>query len=164
MCSWNIRSLLENSGDIRICRCHCTVTPGDSVGRKLDLLVDELARYGIETKWFRSDVWPAAKGYKLLYSGRPTTNVDVGVVSRGKGVGIVMDKRATAAWRAAGEEQRAVSSRLVMARLRWTQKSWQRSKESFLTIICDAPTTRAPAGVKSRCLRTVAGCIGWSAR
>jgi len=40
-----------------------------------------------------------------------------------------------------------------MARLRWTQKSWQRSKESFLTIICAcAPIARAPAGVKFRLL------------
>jgi len=50
-----------------------------------------------ETKWFRSD---AAKGCTLLRSGRPTPKV-----SKGKGVGIVMSNRATAAWRAAGEEQ-----------------------------------------------------------
>jgi len=40
----------------------------DSVDRKLDFLVDELARYGIavagiqEIKWFWLDVWSAAKG------------------------------------------------------------------------------------------------------
>jgi len=150
MCSWNIQTLLENSDDIRICQCHCTITPGDSMDRNLGLLVDELAHYGTavvgiqETKWFRSDVWPAAKGYTLLHSSRLTPNINVGVVSRGVGIGIVMNKRATAAWRAASEQWRVVSSRLVMARLRWTQKSLQKSKESFLTIICAyAPTARA---------------------
>jgi len=59
----------------------------------------------------------------LLHSGRPTPNVDAGVVSRGEGVDIVMNSRATAAWRVAGEEWRVVSSRLVLARLKWTQKS-----------------------------------------
>jgi len=44
----------------------------DSVDRKLEFLVDELARYGIavagiqETKWFWLDVWSAAKGYILV--------------------------------------------------------------------------------------------------
>ena len=82
------------------------------------------------TKWFGSDVWPAAKGYMLLHSCKPIPDG----ISR-EGVGIVLNKKATAAWRAAGEEWRAVSSRLVMARLKWTCKSRQRSKESFLTII-----------------------------
>ena len=40
ICSWNIQSLLENSGDIQVC-C-CPVAPVDSVDRKLDLLVGEL--------------------------------------------------------------------------------------------------------------------------
>ena len=86
--------------------------------------MDELAHYGIavariqETKWFGSDVWPAVKGHTLLYSGTPTPNVYAGVVSRGEGVGIVMNKRATAVLRAAGEEWMAVSSRLVMTRFK----------------------------------------------
>ena len=78
------------------------------------------------------DVWPAAKRYTLLHSGRPTPDVVTGRNSRG--VGIVMNKKATAAWREADEEWRAVSSRLVMARLTWTHKSRQRSKELFLYV------------------------------
>ena len=98
-----------------------------------------------------SDVWPAAKGYMLLHSGRPTSDVVTGRISRGEGVGTVLNKKATAAWRAAGEEWRAVSSRLVMAQLKWTHKSRQRSKDLFLTIVyVYAPTARAPAIVKSR--------------
>ena len=151
-----MRSLLENSGDIRVCRCRCPVVPVDSVDRKLDLLVGELERYGIavagiqETKWFRSDVWPATK--VLLHSGRPTPDAVTGGISRGKGVSIVLNKKATAVWRAAGEEWRAVSSRLVMTRLKGTRKSRRRSKESFFTISVYAPTARAPAIEKSRYL------------
>ena len=50
-CTWNVRSLVENSGDIWICqkRCLCNgVSAGaDVVDRKLDLLVGELQRYGV---------------------------------------------------------------------------------------------------------------------
>ena len=35
ICSWNIDHCW-------VCRCRCSVTPVDSVDRKLDLLVDEL--------------------------------------------------------------------------------------------------------------------------
>jgi len=75
ICSWNIRFLLEISGDIRISRRNSP--PSSSiVDRKLDLLVGELQRYGIsvegvqETKWFGSDVWPAVDGHIMLHSGR----------------------------------------------------------------------------------------------
>jgi len=69
------------------------------VDRKLDLLVGELECYGIavagikETKWFGSDVWPAAKGYMLLHSVRPTPDVVTGRISRGEGVSIVLNKK-----------------------------------------------------------------------
>jgi len=106
------------------------------VDRKLDLLVDELAHYGIAWLEFKK---PNGLGqmFGLLLKdthyyilGRPTPNVDACVFSGGEGVGIIMNNRATVAWRAAGEEWKAVSSRLVMARLKWTQKSWQRSIRS----------------------------------
>ena len=68
ICSWNIWSLLEISGDIRISQRDGP--PSSSiVDRKLDLLVGELERYGIsvagvqETKWFGSHVWPAVDGH-----------------------------------------------------------------------------------------------------
>ena len=47
------------------------------VDRKLVLLVGELKRHRVsvagvqESKWFGSDVWPAAEGYTFLHSGRP---------------------------------------------------------------------------------------------
>ena len=73
--------------------------------------------------------------HNYVPTGRLTPNVDAGMVSRGEVVGIVINNRATVC--------RAVSSRVEMARLKWTQKSQQRSKESFLGIICAyAPLAR----------------------
>ena len=107
VCSWNVRSLVENTGDIRICRKQCFGGDllCDSVDRKLDLLVGELQHYKVsvagiqETKWFGAYVWPATCGYTMLHSG--TGAVDV--VAQREGVGIVLDKRTIAAWRSAGE-------------------------------------------------------------
>ena len=62
-----------------------------------------------ETKWFGADVWPAIDGYTMLHSGRPAPTGANAVVRR-EGVGIVLDKRPTAAWRAAGKVWRPVSS------------------------------------------------------
>ena len=61
ICSWNVRSLTEISGDIRISRRNGPPS-NSTVDRKLDLLVGELKRYRVsvagiqETKWFGSDV------------------------------------------------------------------------------------------------------------
>ena len=104
ICSWNVRSLIENSGDIRICRKQCLdgYRSYDSVDRKLDLLVGELQCYKVsvggiqETKWFGADVWPAANGYILLHSGRPAPLPD-DAVARREGIGLALDVRATAA-------------------------------------------------------------------
>ena len=52
-----------------------------------------------ETKWFGVDVWPGTGGYTMLRYGRCTPGAD-DVVSQREGVGIVLDKRATAAWEA----------------------------------------------------------------
>jgi len=100
------------------------------VDRKLDLLVGELQLYKVtvagikETKWFGADVWPAIDGYTMLHSGRPVP-AGANAVVRREGVGIVLirDLR-TAAWRAAGKVWRPVSSRVIMATLKWTNQ-WQ---------------------------------------
>ena len=161
-CTWNVRSLVENSGDIRVCRKRCLhngVSAGaDVVDKKLDLLVGELQRYGVsvagiqETKWFGKDIWPASYGYTLLHSGRPIPG-DSDIVNRQEGVGILLDKRASAAWRRGGEVWKAVSSRLISMRLRWASSDGRRSSKargSFVTIVCGyAPTARGPSCVKS---------------
>ena len=75
--------------------------------RKLDFLVKELKRLGVaiagiqETKWFGKDVWNA-NGFTLLHSGRPMPDESEPQV-RNEGVGIVLNERATAAWKDAGE-------------------------------------------------------------
>ena len=45
------------------------------------------------------------------------------VAHRGEGVGIFLDSMASEAWRQAGEVWKAISSRIVLARLRWTGSS-----------------------------------------
>jgi hypothetical protein len=154
--TWNVRTLVENSGDARICRtrpkttCNC-----NSVDRKLDLLIRELKRYKVsvaaiqETKWFGQDVWNA-EGYTFLHSGRPLPTSEDDHAMRNEGVGIALDERATIAWRAAGETWCAVSSRLVTARLKAVSKGWRRlggSREPsdvFMTILSVyAPTAKA---------------------
>ena len=108
-----------------------TDSPGAHlVNRKLDLLAKELRRHGVavaaiqETKWFGSDVWQAG-GYTLLHSGHPLPSDDEPAV-RNEGVGIMLDERATTAWKEAGEVWEAVSSRVVTARLRTTREGQRR--------------------------------------
>ena len=60
-----------------------------------------------ETKWFGSDVWPAVDGHIMLHSGRPVPQDGVTVVRR-EGVWNVLNPRAAAAWKAAGEVQSAL--------------------------------------------------------
>ena len=103
--SWNVRTLVEDVGDARICRKGRREYGDERIGaqtvdRKLDLLVRELKRYGVsvagiqETKWFGNDVW-VADGYTLLHSGRPLPSKNDRAV-RNEGVGIVLDTKATA--------------------------------------------------------------------
>jgi len=87
-----------------------------------------------ETIWFGADVWPATGGYTMLHSGRYTPGTG-DVVARREGVSIVMGKRATAAWRSAGELWKPVSSTVIMVRLKWTRQRWQTSDETLVTVI-----------------------------
>ena len=163
--TWNVRTLVESVGDERICRK--VNKPGNHrndhgmVDRKLDLLARELKRYGVsiagiqETKWFGNDVWPA-DGYTFLHSGRPLPS-DQERAARNEGVGIALDKKATAAWKNAGEVWEAVSSRVVMARLKWAgvvkkkHGRHKRDKDMYVSVICVyAPTAKAPPGIKQK--------------
>ena len=75
------------------------------------------------------------------------------MVTQREGVGIVLDKRATAAWRSAGELWKPVSSRVIMVRLKWIRQRWQTSDETFVTVICTyAPNAKAPPNVRSQFL------------
>ena len=78
-----------------------------------------------ESRWFESDVWPAAEGYTFLHSGRPLP--DSGdPATRNEGVRILLDERATVAWRQGGEVWEAISSRVIMARLKWIGREQRR--------------------------------------
>ena len=99
-----------------------SVVVSEKVDHKLDLLVKELKRYHVcvagiqETKWFGKDVWSAVDCCTFLHSGRPLPEGDA-VMHRGEGVGIFLDSMASEAWRQAGEVWKAISSRIVLARL-----------------------------------------------
>ena len=73
------------------------------VDRKLDFLVKELRRLGVavadiqETKWFGKNTW-TADGYTLLHSGRTLPGEGDPQV-RNEGVGILLDRHATVAWK-----------------------------------------------------------------
>ena len=166
--TWNVRTLVESTGDERICRKrpvqlnkHRNHDDHGKVDRKLDLVVRELKRYRVsvagiqESKWFGSDVWPA-DGYTFLHSGRPLP-CDHERATRNEGVGIALDEMATVAWKNAGEVWKAVSSRIVMARLLWADAGKRkhgrsrRSNDTHVSVICAyAPTAKAPPGVKQK--------------
>ena len=88
MGSWNVRTLVECSGDVGICQKRQVIGErAEVVDRKLDLLVGEyrVSVAGIqESRWFRKDVWPAAEGYAL----RKTPPDGIDVATRNEGVGI----------------------------------------------------------------------------
>ena len=146
LATWNVQSQVESyGGDAWICRSRPSPEDCATVDRKLDLLVWELRRYDVavaavqETKWFGADVWEN-QGYTLLHSGRPLPHGEQ-PAARKEGVGIALDERATSAWREAGEKWKAVSSRIVTARLKLTSVGQRRSggsretRNMYLTVI-----------------------------
>ena len=163
MATWNVRSLVETSGD----RCIRGKRGGsNNVDRKLDLVVSELKRYGVsiaaiqETKWFGSDIWQA-DDYTFLHSGRPLPNNGESAM-RNEGVGIALNKEATKAWKEAGEVWDAVNSRIITARLRLTKKGRKvrgmprETSNKFATIISVyAPTAKATPDTKQRFLNAL---------
>ena len=131
--TWNVHTVVENAGgDRRIGRSRARPGPGPQVpdtsvdlhymDRKLDFLVKELRRLGVviagiqETQWFGKDMW-TVDGYTLLHSGR-TLPDETDPQVRNEGVGILLNRHATMAWKNAGETWEAVSSRVVTARLK----------------------------------------------
>ena len=144
---WNVRTLVENAGGgRRICR----LRPGLCFG---------VAVAGIqETKWFGGDVW-TADGYTLLHSGRPLPEENDPQV-RNESVGILLNQDATRAWKDAGESWEAISSRLVMARLKVARAGQRRpgcareTSNTYVSVVSAyAPTAKAPSGVKAKFTR-----------
>ena len=155
--SWNVRSLVEDTGDPRVCRRSSTSHSG--VDRKLDLLADELRVHGIdlagiqETRWFGNDVWPAG-ACTFLHSGRPLPQ-DGQPARRNEGVGIFLNAAMTTLWKRGGEQWQAVSSRIVTARLLVGLKGdripggGKRQSDFYLSVVnVYAPTSKATLSVK----------------
>ena len=151
-----MHTLVESSGDERICRKQTAGrgTQSESLGvvdRKLNLPVRELKRFGMSIagilngsvvmcgKQEHTPSYTLASPYQLSDSERATRN---------EGVGIALDEKASAAWRNAGEQWEAVSSRPVMARLQWSWRSATERRKSeiiHLTALCAyAPTSDYP--------------------
>ena len=75
---WNIRTLVESSGDVQVCRKRKELGEKfNVVDRKLKMQLRELKRYKVsvaviqESKWLGKDIWPAADRYTFLHSRRP---------------------------------------------------------------------------------------------
>ena len=124
------------------------------VDRKAALMVHDLKKYGVsiagisENKWFGKDLYDV-EGYMILHSGRPLPEYDSPMVWN-EGVGIVLDREITAAWREAGEVWEAVSSRIICARLKLAGQGVGRSldrrrdRPAYVTVVSVyAPTFRA---------------------
>ena len=95
-----------------------------------------------------------ADRYTFLHSGCPLPG-DQERATRNEGVGIALDKKATVAWKDAGEVWGAVSSRIISARFKWVntgkeKKGWpKRTPGTYVSVVCAyAPTAKAPPSIK----------------
>ena len=91
-----------------------------------------------------------------IHSGR-TLPGDGEPLLRNKGVGIVLDRYATVAWKNTGETWEAASSRIVTARLQIAQRGCRRcggtrwTYHRYLSLMSVyAPTAKAPPGIKAK--------------
>ena len=144
---WNMRTLVEAEGSVAMGVARPGVR-GVAVDRKAALMVHELKRFqmnitGIsETKWFGNNVYNI-EGYTIIHSGRPIPGNDERV-ERNEGVGIVLDPKMSIAWRSSGEVWKAVSSRIVSARLKFESNRGVTSPTYATIVSIYAPTHRAP--------------------
>ena len=102
-----------------------------------------------ETKWFGQAVYQV-EGYTILHSGRPVS--DESPLPQNEGVSIVLHPASAAAWREAGKEWKAVSPRIVRARLKMsTEQSAGTRTPTYVTVVSVyAPTFRAPVEQKEQ--------------
>ena len=127
---------------------HCPVTTAVrssrrvSDDRKIDVVVRELNRFQIEvaglqeTKWFGSEAYAVANSV-VLSSGRP---VPVESFQRGEGVALVLCGRGKAAFEFGGCQWNAVSSRILVCKLKFAD-AW------VSVALCYAPTFQS-SGLK----------------
>ena len=126
----------------------------------------DVAVVGIQqTKWFGQDVCNVNE-YTFLHLGH-TLPDDGEPLIRNEGVDIVLDQRATAAWKNAGECWKVISSRIVTARWRIAQRGQrQRSGSRWTSSRClslvsmYAPMAKAPLGVKAGFIDDLQSTLG----
>ena len=162
--TWNVRTLVEDQGDPKIARKRPSTILSDTVVyRKFEFLTAELKRFNVavaaiqETKWFGSDVW-SSSGFTMLHSGRDLPRAEDESARRNEGVGLVLNMEMTNAWKNAGREWTAVSSRIVVARFKLADSGdhfasgrWTRRSDLFLTIVSVyAPTSKASMPTKNQ--------------
>ena len=131
------------------------------MNRKLGFFAKDLSRLGVvtagiqETRWFGNDIW-TADGYTLLHSGRQLPDENEPQV-RNEGMGILLDRHATVAWKNVGENGEAVSSQVVSVRIQVMGKerrppggSRKTSCPCMSVVSAHAQTANAPLGVKAK--------------
>lgn len=150
--TWNVRSLLNVSGPVETAFARGVRTLSGVDDRRIDVVVGELQRLGIEvagleeTRWF-GDASYVVGDALVLTSGRPLPS-DGAALARGEGVAVVLRGRALRAWKAGGSQWSAVSSRLGVAQLRM---SYANAKQlSLHVVVCYAPTFRSTRVAKDQ--------------
>ena len=117
---WNVRSLVERDGGLET----ASVTGNVVENKKINRVADELRRLNItaaglqETHWFGSGIY-SVQNSTVLCSGRPVPGGGDSC-RRGEGVGIILNRTGTEAFKAAGCVWRSVSASVVSARLLFT--------------------------------------------
>ena len=158
--TWNVRSLLNESGPVETALVGSSRSSKKFDDRRVDVAVNELKRLDIEvagfqeTRWFGTDTYRVG-GAVVLASGRPLPRSG-DAVRRGEGVAIVLRGRALQAWRAGGEQWRAVSSRIAVAQLQMTFR-----KRLFVihVVSCYAPTFRSSRADKDAFFAELQGVL-----
>ena len=94
--------------------------------------------------------------YTFLHSGRPLPTSEDVHATWNEGARIPLNEKATIAWRAAREKWRAVSSRIVTARLKFVAKGQRRpggfrqTSNTFMTILSMHASTAKPFHLLNR--------------
>ena len=113
-----------------------------------------------ETKWFGREQYVVAEAV-VLAAGRP---IPVDNFMHGEGVALVLRSRARAAFECGGSQWRAVSSRILSCRLKWScRESPQEDGSTWMHIIvCYAPTFRSSRHDSAVCARKFKSQTGFA--
>lgn len=158
--TWNVRSLVNAHGSVETSSVRSfsrgvseLATVQDD--RKIDIVVGEFRRLGIEVAGLQESYWFGQEAYVVedaivLSSGRPVPPKE-GPFRRGEGVAIVLRGRARRAWEFGGSQWKAVSSRIVMAKFPLScSNSSSLTNKSIVVVSCYAPTFRSSRTEKDK--------------